>query len=252
MPGTFGVARIFLRRPARGNRRIERTTSVCEHNPPLRAHVGGTRSPRAGSSVEAISPSARDYSEQRSPVADVDGHVTRADRIRGRSALSPPELAGEPIGQELPSGRLGCYLGCPVNLSELGDRLVLYFYPGCLCSPEDGYRAPAVDAAQHRAFASRRVDFDGFGCVVVGVSSHSLDVQRRVAADTGLTHALLSDPDMCISQALGLPTFNVDNRDWYCRLTLLAIGGRIRHVLSPASGPASAAQAIAWLRAQGF
>ena len=77
-------------------------------------------------------------------------------------------------------------------------------------SPEDGYQSPLRDSVQHRAFANRRAELVGLGYAIVGVSSQALDVQRRVIADTGVRHMLLSDPDLVLAQTLGLPTFRLD------------------------------------------
>jgi peroxiredoxin len=163
-------------------------------------------------------------------------------------------LMNRPIGRSLPVGvRLNCYMGVPVDLQELGgnETLVIYSYPGCVCSPEDGYESPLLDAMQHRAFADCGSVFRATGCRPVGISSQSVEGQRRAAADTRATHMLLSDPDLRLARALGLGTFNVDGADWYCRMTLVVVGGIVAETFSP-RGARATAQAIAWLRAQGF
>jgi peroxiredoxin len=165
--------------------------------------------------------------------------------------LASPLLGGL-IGQPLPPVRLGCYTGSPVDVGDLEGWLVIYFYPGCICSSEDGYQSPALDAAQHRAFADRGADFLAMDCRPIGISSQSVEGQRRAVADTKAGHLLLSDPELQLAQALGLPTFNVDNADWYRRVTLAIAEGSVAQAFSPLPGAAqSAAQAIAWIRAQG-
>jgi peroxiredoxin len=62
---------------------------------------------------------------------------------------------------------------------------------------------------------------------------------------------LLSDPELRLAHALGLWTFNVDGADWYCRRTLVVIGGIVAETFAP-RGARATAQAIEWLRAQGF
>jgi len=87
---------------------------------------------------------------------------------------------------------------------------------------------------------------------VVGVSSHPLGLQRRVATNTGTKHLLLSDPGMLVARALGVPTFNADGGEWYCRLTLVVTEGRIAQVLYPINDATRGAlQAMAWMREQG-
>jgi peroxiredoxin len=132
------------------------------------------------------------------------------------SASVDARLAGKLLGLSFPTTRLGCYSGAPMGVSELGKLLVIYFYPGCLCSPEDGYWSPVRDTAQHGAFAYQSADLLASGYAPVGLSSQSVEVQRRVVADTGIRHTLLSDPELKLAQALGLPTFNMDQTDCTC------------------------------------
>jgi len=72
---------------------------------------------------------------------------------------APGKWTDRLVQQQLPTARLGCYTAPAVALSELGERLVVYFYPGTVWSPEDGYDSPVLDVAQHRAFALHSADF---------------------------------------------------------------------------------------------
>jgi peroxiredoxin len=155
------------------------------------------------------------------------------------------------LGAAVPTSRFKCYAGTPVAVPELGASLVLYLYPGSVCSPEDGYESPLRDSVQHRAFEDSRKGLGALGYSAVGLSSQSVDVQRRVAADTGVRHTLLSDPGLLLASALGLPTFNMDRDDWYCRFTVVIQGGRIAAAFYPSSAARSAGEAIAWIRERG-
>jgi hypothetical protein len=85
-----------------------------------------------------------------------------------------------------------------------------------------------------------------------GISSHSAELQRSAADSTGVTHPLLSDPELQIAGALGLPTFSEDAADWYCRLTLVAVSGRIVHAVYPIRRIGlSAWDVLSWLRKDG-
>jgi peroxiredoxin len=149
------------------------------------------------------------------------------------------------LGAAVPTSRFGCYARTPVALPELGEEVVLYLYPGSVCSPEDGYESPLRDSVQHRSFEDRRESLRALGYSAVKLSSQSVDTQWRVAADTGVSHTLLSDPDLV------LPTFNMDRDDWYCRVTLLIQGGRIAAAFHPTSAARSAGEAIARIQEQG-
>lgn len=128
---------------------------------------------------------------------------------------------------------------------------MLDLYPGAICSPEDGYQSPSRDSVQHRSFADRRDELATLGYNAVGLSSQSVDAQRRVVADAGASHTLLSDPDLRLAGAPGLPTFNMDHSDWYCRLTVVVHRGRAAVAFYPISAARSAGEAVAWIREQG-
>jgi peroxiredoxin len=154
------------------------------------------------------------------------------------------------IDRVLPSIALPSTSGDPVDLSSV-DRAVLYLYPGNRCSPEDGYNSPVVDEAQHCAFADHWPDFLEFNCRVLGMSSQSLDQQSVVVSALGVGHPLLCDADARVARALGLPTFSVDQIDWYCRAALVVDDGVIVQAFYPlASAERSPGQAVAWMRRQ--
>jgi peroxiredoxin len=62
---------------------------------------------------------------------------------------------------------------------------------------------------------------------------------------------LLSDPELRLARTLGLWTFNGDGAEWYCRRTLVVIGGVVAETFAP-EGARVTAQALEWLRAQGL
>jgi peroxiredoxin len=162
-----------------------------------------------------------------------------------------PEL-GHLTERALPSIALPSTSGEPVDLSSL-DRAVLYLYPGNRCSPEDGYDSPVVDEAQHCAFADHWSDFLALNCMVLGMSSQSLDQQSVAAAALGVGQPLLCDADARVGRALGLPTFTVDHIDWYCRAALVVDDGVIVQAFYPlASAARSPGQAVAWMRRQAW
>jgi peroxiredoxin len=161
-------------------------------------------------------------------------------------------IARRLVGKRLPPASFDRYQAPPLTLREVGDHLAIYLYPGCVCSPEDGYESPGRDAATHRAFIYHRQDLNKLGFTPVGISSHSAELQRSAADSTGVTHPLLSDPELQIAGALGLPTFSEDAADWYCRLTLVAVSGRIVHAVYPIRRIGlSAWDVLSWLRKDG-
>jgi peroxiredoxin len=172
---------------------------------------------------------------------------------------NPPDQVGDVVcgpllvqltGRPLPSVALPSTSGESVDLSSV-DRAVLYLYPGNRCSPEDGYDSPALDEAQHRAFADHWPDFLALNCRVLGISSQSLAEQSIVAAALGVGQPLVYDADARVARGLGLPTFNVDHVDWYCRAALVVNDGVIAHAFYPLeSAVRSPAQVVTWMRRQ--
>jgi peroxiredoxin len=173
----------------------------------------------------------------------------RPDELGGTGRRS---VLGRLTQRALPSVALPSTSGEPVDLSSL-DRAVVYLYPGNRCSPEDGYDSPALDEKQHCAFADHWPDFLALNCRVLGVSSQSRDQQSVVVATLGVGHPLLCDADARVGRALGLPTFSVDQIDWYRRAALVIDDGVIVHAFYPlASAVGSPGQAVAWMRRQAW
>ncbi len=165
---------------------------------------------------------------------------------------SPERPLARLSGQPLPALALQSTGGEYVDLVE-ARKALLYFYPGNVCSPEAGYDSPALDEAQHRAFARHWSDFLALNCMVLGVSSQSHDEQSIVATALGVGHPLLCDSELRVARELGLPTFAVDNTKRYCRFMLVVDDGMIVKAFYPVNGATrSPAKAVAWMRQHGW
>jgi len=171
------------------------------------------------------------------PVPEDDG---AADHLPG---VSFPATA-------LPSSR-----GEEVDLSELGDRLVVYVYPRTGTPGEPlpagwddipGARGCTPQACAYRdAFG----EFEALGISVVGISTQTPDEQREFAARERIPFPLLSDTDLRLRDSLRLPTFAVDGVTLYKRLTLIVETGEIVKVFYPVFPPdRNATEVLAWLR----
>jgi peroxiredoxin len=83
---------------------------------------------------------------------------------------------------------------------------------------------------------------------VYGLSTQPTDYQHEVAERLHLPFALLSDAALRLTNALRLPTFEVDGMTLIKRLTLIINDGRIEHVFYPVFPPdANAGDVLAWL-----
>lgn len=184
----------------------------------------------------------RDASRRAAPSAspatgDVPAENPRAlaERLRGRPL---PQLALPPSRRPLVE-QIG-FGGC-----------VIYAYHG-LSEEIDGDSAKA-DASQHRAFQDSSEEWEQRDVSVIGLSSQS-EAARTLSILVGrLEHELVSDRDLLLADALGLPTFTCEGQRCYERLMLIVLPtGRIAHVFFPLDAPGRAAiQALTWMKLYG-
>ena len=161
-------------------------------------------------------------------------------------------------GRSMPSLRLAASDGNTVDLADLGqDRTIVYLYPltgrpgvdlpaGWDAIP--GARGCSTEACN---FRDHLADLTGAGAArVYGMSSQSADYQGEVMERLHLPFAMISDPDLALADALGLPTFSAPGHErLYCRLTVVIRNGRIEHVFYPVFPPNThAREVVDWLR----
>ncbi len=84
---------------------------------------------------------------------------------------------------------------------------------------------------------------------VFGMSAQSTEYQLEMATRLQLPFEILSDADLELSNALRLPTFEVEGTRLVKRLTLVIRDGRIEQVFYPVFPPnESAEQVLSWLK----
>jgi peroxiredoxin len=147
-------------------------------------------------------------------------------------------------GAELPDLGLPSTTGSDVNLRDAArGTLVLYVYPRTGKPGEplppgwDDIPGARGCTPQSCSFRDAHADIERLGARVHGLSAQSLADQHELAARVGLPYALLSDPELELAAALGLPTFEVAGMKLYKRITLIARAGRIAHVFYPVFPP---------------
>jgi peroxiredoxin len=162
-------------------------------------------------------------------------------------------------GRTAPHLRLASTTGADVALDELAPgRTVLYIYPMTgrpgIDLPSGWDDIPGARGCTPEAcgFRDHYADLRAAGAAgVFGLSSQDRDYQREVVERLALPFAMLSDPTLSLAAALGLPTFEVDGRPLYKRLTLVIRDGVIEHVFYPIFPPdGHAQQVLNWLRSQ--
>jgi peroxiredoxin len=96
---------------------------------------------------------------------------------------------------------------------------------------------------QNCAFRDAYAELSALGARVHGLSAQPPAEQREFAERERIPYPLLSDPELRLGRALGLPTFQAGGMTLYKRLTLVARAGRVAHVIYPVFPPGSDAGA---------
>ena len=160
-------------------------------------------------------------------------------------------------GTRMPHLTLTATSGPPVTLDQLGPgRTIVYLYPRTgvpgVALPDGWNDIPGARGCTPEScgFRDHHAELLTAGAsAVYGLSSQDTDYQRELAARLNLPFAILSDPDLALGAALGLPTFAVDNQTLYRRLTLVVTDSVIEHVFYPVFPPdGHAAEVLNWLR----
>lgn len=183
-----------------------------------------------------------------------------SDYLQLPEGLPVPEDDGEAShlpGRSLPALTLRSTDGAMIALDQLGPgRRLLYLYPMTgqpgVALPDGWDEIPGARGCTPEAcgFRDHHAELRAAEVrTVYGLSSQSTEYQREAAQRLELPFALLSDPDLELAQALGLPTFVADGARLYRRLTLVVTDGVIEHVFYPVFPPnAHAGEVLAWLR----
>jgi peroxiredoxin len=145
--------------------------------------------------------------------------------------------------------------GRRVNLGTLvAPRLIVYAYP---MTARPGVAQPAgwSDIPGARgctpetcAFRDHRSELAKLGAEVFGLSTQSTEYQSEMVERLHVPFEVLSDEQLALALALGLPTFTAGGMTLLKRLTFVVRDHRIEHVFYPVFPPeAHADEVIAWL-----
>jgi peroxiredoxin len=159
------------------------------------------------------------------------------------------------VGKTLGSLALPATAGGEVRLADLAAHLlVAYVYPmtGTPGQPlPDGWDdIPGARGCTPQSCAYRDAldEFARLGAAVVGISAQTAAEQADFVAREHIPFPLLSDDGLRLAALLDLPTFEVEGRTFYRRLTFVAAEGRIVKVFYPVFPPDhDAGEVLAWL-----
>ena len=162
------------------------------------------------------------------------------------------------LGAALPSVALPSTDGRLVDLAALPGRTVVYAYPRTGRPGEESLVADwdAIPGArgctpESCGFRDHFAELGVLGVGVHGLSTQDSDYQREAVERLALPFALLSDADLRLTDALGLPTLEVAGQVLVRRLTLLVTDGVVEHAWYPVFPPDTHAERVlSFLRGQ--
>ena len=161
-------------------------------------------------------------------------------------------------GARLPAVILPASDGTRIDLASLPGRVVVYAYPR---TGEPG-KDPSAEwnlipgargcTPQSCSFRDHFAELRELGVSrVFGLSTQDSGYQREAAERLHLPFPLLSDENLALTEAVGLPTFDYEGSTLIRRMAFVIDDGRITHVFYPVFPPdRSAGDVVDWLRSQ--
>lgn len=142
-----------------------------------------------------------------------------------------------------------------VNLSTISSYVVLYCYPMTgrpnIPLPKGWDEIPGARGCtpQSCSFRDHHQELHRLGAQVFGLSTQDTEYQKEAVERLHLPFELLSDRSLSFTDALKLPTFEIENQQLIKRVTLIAKAGKIVKVFYPVFPPnRNASDVIDWLR----
>jgi len=176
------------------------------------------------------------------------------------SQIPPPRDDGGArhlTGMVVADVRLPATDGALVSLAMIAGRVVLFAYPrtgvpGQISPVADWDMIPGARGCTPQACAFRdlyQTLLAAGATAVFGLSTQDSAYQREAAERLRLPFPLLSDENLALCQALGLPTMQVAGMTLIKRLALVIDDGTITKVFYPVFPPdRNAGDVLAWLK----
>ena len=141
-----------------------------------------------------------------------------------------------------------------VNLKQLAGSIVVYVYPMTgrpdISLPDGWDTIPGARGCtpQSCSFRDHYLGLQALNSRIYGLSSQTSDYQLEAKERLHLPFDLLSDNELLLKKALKLPTFEVEGKELYKRITLIINRNKIEKVFYPVFPPdENADNVIAWL-----
>jgi len=163
-------------------------------------------------------------------------------------------------GLAVPDLSLASTDGTTVSIRRLGaGRTIIYVYPLTgrpgVNLPAGWDEIPGARGCTPEACGFRdhhRELLDAGASAIYGLSSQDTAYQREFVERMELPFPILSDPELALADAVGLPTFEAAGQQLYKRITLVIRDGAIEHVFYPIFPQNEhAGEVLGWLRSRG-
>src|SRR5829696_1374188 len=178
------------------------------------------------------------------PVPEDDGAADHLPGLEIPPGLALPSTQGEAVDLAAAAATAG--------------TLVTYAYPrtGAPGKPSppgwDDIPGARGCTPQSCGFRDGLAEFGALGAAILGLSAQTPSEQAEFAEREHIPFPLLADPGLKVAAALRLPTFDVEGKALYRRLTLVIREGRIVKAFYPVFPPdRNAAEVLSWLRRTG-
>lgn len=172
-------------------------------------------------------------------------------------APADDEAADHLPGTEVPSVALPATDGTRVDLATVSrrHRVVVFAYPRTgqpgvapLVPNWDDIPGARGCTPEVCSFRDLAAEFAAVGAALFGMSTQDTAYQREAVERLALPYPLLSDVDLALATAIGLPTMEIADVTLLKRLTMILTAGRIETVIYPVFPPdRAAAEAMARL-----
>ena len=153
------------------------------------------------------------------------------------------EASDHLLGMKIPSIILSSTKG-QVNLSKINaQHIVLYFFP-MMSVPEKSLPSkwnniPGARGCtpQNITFNEHKDDLLKYDAISFGISTQPIDELTKLSSLRKFSQSLLSDSSLKFQENLNIPTFQVENKTMYKRLTLILKKSKVIKVFYPVFPP---------------
>jgi peroxiredoxin len=148
------------------------------------------------------------------------------------------------LGRTIPSIILPSTKDSFLDLSIINKQYgILYFFPSMNMPgkslPSGWNDIPGARGCtpQNISFSTNNTSLEKFDAVLIGISSQPIYELEQLSSLRKFSQTLVSDSKLEFQRKLGLPTFTIENKTMYKRLTLIVKNSKIIKIFYPIFPP---------------